>query len=157
MTRIVKIMAGDTSAVFPLALPSSPSLIPVEHPSEAAAAAAAAAADAAAAAAASTYINGGGFYKPTSSPDSAGCGEWQLVDQQHRQRLSFHTGWAKGLRVVPVLKDINGGHGGGGGGGGDGAGEFDDGSEEFVAVVWNDLAGHRRVLHVNRTEMLFVT
>jgi hypothetical protein len=151
MTRIVRIVAGDASAVWPLASSSSlvSSLIPPEHPSEAAAAAAAAAADAAAAAAAAAYINGGGFFKPISSNESSGCREWQLVDhQQHRQRLSFHTGWARGLRVVPVLKDIYGGDGGGGGGGGGGGstGEFEDGSEEFVAVVWNDLAIDRHVL-----------
>lgn len=102
MMRIVRIMAGDASAVFPIVSPSSlsatPSLIPVEHPSDAAAAAA----DADAAAAASAYINGGGFFRPISSVDSPGCREWQLVDyQQHHQRLSHRTGWARGLRVVP--------------------------------------------------------
>jgi pyruvate/2-oxoglutarate dehydrogenase complex dihydrolipoamide acyltransferase (E2) component len=152
MTRIVRIMAGDASALYPLAQSPSPSpspllrsLIPLEHPSEAAAAAAAAAtaaADAAAAAAAANYINGAGFFKPVPpSLRSPGCDDWQILDEQqqqhHHQVLSFRTGWARGLRIVPMMRSFPTAAAAAAGGGVDG--EFDDGSEEFAAVVWNDL------------------
>ncbi len=159
MSRLVRILAGDASALFPLASPSPTSvssLIPIEHPSEAAAAAAAAAAEAADAAAATSYINGGGFYRPVTNPSasaSLGCGDWQLLDQKHQyqhqqqhhhqqqqqqdhQVLSYRTGWARGLRIAPMLKDVPLGVGG----------EFDDGSNELVAVVWNDLGVEREEL-----------
>ena len=63
----------------------------------------------------------------------------QWLQQQHQQQhqvLSFRTGWARGLRIAPMLKDVPLGVGG----------EFDDGSDELVAVVWNDLGVEREEL-----------